>query len=92
MAANSTGQSPGEFTAWNAGIYRRFQKGDAPQQGQETVLRAAACKNEDVPFQLAAARAGGGAHLRVKCTALVSEQGEIPPDPGTAPKKPENRC
>ncbi|HIJ73265.1 MAG TPA: DUF4091 domain-containing protein [Candidatus Hydrogenedentes bacterium] len=80
MAANDGVQFSNEFMAWNAGICRRYRKADAPEPIGGKVLSAAACKNEDVPFQLAAAGTDGGAHVRVKCSALVSEEGEIPAD------------
>jgi hypothetical protein len=61
---------PDRFTVWQPGVYHRFQKEEAIVVEGPDSLAAVACRNESVPFQLAAVKKGGGADLRAVCSAL----------------------
>ncbi len=68
---------PDTFSVWKTSVYQRFQINDVPSPTEETCLRAQACRNESVAFQLAAAWNRDADALRMSVTPLKGEEGEI---------------
>ncbi|MBI4560073.1 MAG: DUF4091 domain-containing protein [Candidatus Hydrogenedentes bacterium] len=66
------------FVAWQAGVHLRFLTNATPEHTTMTPIQGSACKNESLPFQLAAARADGGRQLRVVCSELNSGPATVP--------------